>query len=120
MAVAKKPKKEAPSSTVDSKAAPSTLESGEASVENWADEHDSLAYQEALKLYPLIQKGYENKEEQADRIEEFWNIYNATIDENQQYTGNQQAYIPAVRDAINARTKRVLNILFPANHKHVD
>ena len=120
MPIGNKKKKEAPSETVDSKAAPTTLESGEPSLENWADKPDSLCYQEALKLYPLIQKAYDNKEEQADRIEEFWNIFNCTIDENQQYTGNQQAYIPAVRDAVNARTKRVITILFPANNKHVD
>ena len=52
--------------------------------------------------------------------EEMWNIYNAVPDDNQQYNGNSQGYIPAVRDALNARAKRTLKQLFPVNHKHVD
>jgi hypothetical protein len=89
-------------------------------LENWADQPDSEAYLEAEKLYPKIAKCYENKQEQMDRIEEYWNIYQATPDENQQYSGNSLCYVPAVRDCINARIKRTLAQLFPANYKHVD
>jgi hypothetical protein len=89
-------------------------------LENWADKPDSEAYLDAEKLYPKIAKCYENKQEQMDRIEEYWNIYQATPDENQQYSGNSLCYIPAVRDCINARIKRTLAQLFPANYKHVD
>lgn len=53
-------------------------------------------------------------------IEEYWHIQNAEPDANQSYNGNSQGYVPAVRDAINARAKRVLKLLFPANNKHVD
>ena len=120
MAIGKRKKKELASSRVDSKAAPGTLESGKAELENWADKPDSEAYIAAAKLYPLIVKCYQNKEDQSDRIEEYWNIYNAQPDENQQYSGNSQCYVPAVRDAINARSKRQLKQLFPASHRHVD
>ena len=88
-------------------------------VEQWADKPDSAPYQDALKLYTPINKAFENKDSQANMIEEFWNIYNATPDPNQQYSGNSQGYIPAVRDAINARSKRALKQLFPANGQHV-
>ncbi|MGK8202903.1 portal protein [Burkholderia cenocepacia] len=88
-------------------------------IENWADRPDSDAYVEAAKLYPKIAKCYENKQEQMDRCEEYWSIYNAQPDENQQYSGNSQCYIPAVRNAVNARVKRTLAQLFPVNHKHV-
>lgn len=99
------------SATTDSKAEP---------VDNWADKPDSDPYQDALKLYTLVQKSYDNKDEQADRIEEYWNIHSAVPDDNQQYNGNSTGYIPAVRDAINARTKRALKQLFPQNNKHVE
>src|SRR6202162_5192388 len=89
-------------------------------LENWAEDQTSDAYIDACKLYPKIQKAYENKQQQSDWVEEYWNIYNARPDENQQYAGNSQCYIPAVRDAINARCKRTLATLFPANYKHVD
>ncbi|EMN5130222.1 hypothetical protein RVV79_003338 [Burkholderia contaminans] len=88
-------------------------------IENWADQPDSDAYTEAAKLYPKIAKCYENKQEQMDRCAEYWSIYNAQPDENQQYSGNSQCYIPAVRNAVNARMKRTLAQLFPVNHKHV-
>ncbi len=104
-------KEHLPSATEDSRADPK---------ENWADDKDSPAYEAASKLYEQICKAYENKNQQADAIEEYWSIYACSPDENQQYAGNSQGYVPAVRDAINARTKRSLKQLFPANHKHVD
>lgn len=88
-------------------------------LENWADQPDSEAYEQAAKLYPKIAKCFENKQEQIDRIEEYWSIFNAQPDENQQYSGNSQCYVPAVRNAIKARMKRTLAQLFPVNHKHV-
>ena len=89
-------------------------------IENWADKPDSKAYEQAAKLYDKIQKCYDNKNEQNDAIEEYWNIHSGKPDTNQQYSGNSQCYIPAVRDAIQARVKRSLAQLFPANKKHVD
>jgi hypothetical protein len=41
-------------------------------------------------------------------------------DENLQYAGNSNGYVPAVRDAINSRAKRTLRQLFPPSKKHVD
>ncbi|WP_175725453.1 hypothetical protein [Burkholderia ambifaria] len=120
MSRSKKPKKQ------DDKPAVETLDAraldaektGE-DIENWADQPDSDAYTEAAKLYPKIAKCFQNKQEQMDRCEEYWSIYNAQPDENQQYSGNSQCYIPAVRNAVNARMKRTLAQLFPVNHKHV-
>src|SRR5580765_7095717 len=89
-------------------------------IENWADQPDSDAYMDAEKLYPKIAKCYENKQTQMDNIQDYWNIYQASPDENQQYSGNSLCYIPAVRDCINARIKRTIAQLFPANYKHVD
>jgi hypothetical protein len=104
--------------TIDSRAIDAEKTGEE--IENWAEDMGSDAYLDAAKLYPKIQKCYENKQQQSDWGEEYWNIYNARPDENAQYTGNSQCYIPAVRDAINARCKRTLGTLFPANYKHVD
>lgn len=114
-------KKELKSATVDSKAAPDALEKdGKREVENWAGKPDSEAYESAQKFYKTVVKSFENKQEQEDAIEEYWDIYNAQPDDNLQYSGNSQGYIPAVRDAFNARAKRTLKQLFPANNKHVE
>ena len=91
-----------------------------ATVENWADKPDSDAYEAASKLYEKVQKCYDNKQEQNERIEEYWNIHSGKPDDNQKYSGNSECYIPAVRDAIQARVKRSLAQLFPANHRHVE
>lgn len=99
------------SATTDSQADPDS---------NWASKPDSAAYAAAMKLYPIVAKGYANKEEQEDRIFEFRNILNAIPDENQQYSGNSLCYVPAVRDCTFARAKRALKQLFPASGKHVD
>lgn len=120
MARAKKEKKEDKKpavETLDARALDAEKTGDE--IENWADQPDSDAYTEAAKLYPKLSKCYENKQEQMDRCEEYWSIFNAQPDENQQYSGNSQCYIPAVRNAIKARVKRTIAQLFPVNHKHV-
>ena len=113
-------KKDPKSSSVNMLAPPGTLESGESELENWAAKPDSPAYVEAARLYPLIEAAYQDKDDQRHNIEEFWNIYNAIPDENRQYAGNSQCYVPTVRDCINARAKRTLKQLFPARHRHVE
>ena len=107
-------------SVVDSKASPGTLEGGRARPDNWADKHDSAAYKEAARLYNIVQREYENQYERDRNIEEYWSIYNAKPDSNKTYLGNSQCYIPAVRDAVNARCKRTIKQLFPNRYKHVE
>ena len=107
-------------STVDSKAAPGTLEGGKARLENWANKPESEAYKQASKLYTSIQRQYDNQYDRDRAIEEYWNIYLAKPDTNQTYLGNSQCYIPAVRDAVNARCKRTIKQLFPNRYKHVE
>ncbi len=108
----------APSDRVNALAAPGALESGE-KVENFAEEGTDL-YTEAAALYAPIQKAFDGKQEQTDKIEEFWSIYQCKPDANQQYSGNSQCYVPVVRDAIRARAKRALKQLFPTRYKHVE
>lgn len=117
--MARADKKTAPTDRVDSKAAPGALESGE-KVKNYADDQASEVYKEAEKLYTPIQKAYDGKQEQTDKIEEYRNIYACKLDANQSYTGNSMCYVPAVRDCLNARAKRALKQLFPTRYKHVE
>lgn len=108
----------APADRVSLLAAPGALESGE-KIENFASPGTDI-HEEAEKLYTPIRTAFQNKQEQIDKIEEYWSIYQAKPDTNQQYAGNSQCYVPAVRDCINARTKRALKQLFPTRHKHVE
>jgi hypothetical protein len=81
---------------------------------------DADALEESGRWYNRITQAFENKEDQNRDIEEAWNIYNCFLDENQQYKGNTQAYVPVVRDAIDARTRRKVAQLFPSNDIHTN
>jgi len=72
------------------------------------------------KLYPIIEKAYEDKSSQTNLVDECWDIYNCELNANQAYNGKAQIYVPAVRDAINARETRFINVLFPNNGRYVD
>jgi hypothetical protein len=89
-------------------------------VRNYARGRGSEApVEEAKKLYSEIYKAFENKHDQYYDNKDYWNIYNAILDENQSYSGFTDVYDPIVRDAINTRTRRRLMQLFPANGIHV-
>lgn len=119
--MAKQTKKAKSKINIDEVDAPSIKQGGEEKVmENWADQPDSEIYGKCEGFYKTILDGYKNREEANDAILEYWNIYNAQPDENQMYVGNSRCYIPAVRDSINARSKRALKQLFPNKYRHVE
>ena len=105
---------------MDSKAAEKDSQKPKKDIENWADKVDSDIYEKCLKAYEPIKKAYKNREEADEAIKDYWNIYNATSDDNQRYQGNSDCYVPVVRDCINARTKRALKQNFSSKYKHVD
>lgn len=119
MAQGKEEKKPAAPQTADAKALPDFLESGD-KLENFAKDETSEIFKQAQDIYQPVQKAYDGKAEQADSIEEYWNIYSAKPDANLQYSGNSQCYVPVVRDAINSRVKRRLKQLFPTKHRHCE
>lgn len=113
-------KKLPPEQQADSKAADKDGFEPKKEVKNWADDPTSDIYVECLKFYKTIAQAYKNKEELDEGIDEYWNIYNATMDDNSIYQGNSRCYIPAIRNAINARAKRALKQNFPQKYNHVD
>ena len=115
-----KRKKQPPSDVVDAFAGEDATPGEKPDIENWADQEEHDAFVDAKEYYTTVRKAWDNKEDQDNNIEEFWNIFNCKVDDNAQYSGNATCYIPAVRDAVNARTKRALKQLFPANNKHVE
>ena len=89
-------------------------------LENWASKPDSDIYEKVEEMYPTLLKAYQNREEADEAIQEYWAIFNADPDDNQIYVGNSKCYLPVVRDAIVARSKRALKQLFPSKYKHVE
>lgn len=89
-------------------------------VENWATKRTSKPYKSVEDLYEKLEKAYENRDDIDSEIAENWDIYNAQLGDNQVYNGNTKTYVPAVRDAVNARAKRTLKQLFPNKYSHVE
>ena len=90
-------------------------------MENWASDQESDVYKHCLKFYEKINSAYKNRKQADDAIKDYWCIYNAEIDNNQTYQPQgTAAYLPVVRDAINARAKRALRQLFPNKYSHVE
>jgi hypothetical protein len=67
-----------------------------------------------------IVRGFEDQVARSDDLDQWWRIYHCELDDNQFYNGNAQVYVPIIRDAINARTTRHANQLFPAPGRYVD
>ena len=71
-------------------------------------------------IYTNIVRGFEDKSEQNSTIDRAWDMYNCVLNENQAYAGNSQIYVPLVRDAIEARTTRFSNQLFPQSGRYAE
>jgi len=70
------------------------------------------------ELYDTVVAGFDDKQDQTEDIERFWDIYNCVLNENQAYFGNSQIYVSAVADAVDALTTRDNNSLFPINGRY--
>lgn len=81
-------------------------------VKNYAEQ--KAVREKAQKLYAQILAGYkEEKKSQNEAIDDYWDIYNCELGDNQQYVGESAVYEPIVRDALEARRKRFTAMLFP-------
>jgi hypothetical protein len=89
-------------------------------VDNWADKLESDIYEKCEDAYKEIVQAYKNRSDADDAIKNYWSIYNAELDDNQSYQANSPGYVPVVRDAVMARSKRALKQLFPTKYNHVD
>ena len=90
-----------------------------------ADRSEELCRKEPVikalvKLYALVEQGFADQNERADKILDYWSIYNCELGSEQFYNGNSQIFVPIVQDAINARKTRFLNQIFPRYGKCVE
>jgi hypothetical protein len=69
-------------------------------------------------VYDMVVAGFEDKSEQNDDIDRFWDVYNCELNAQQSYFGNSQIYVAAVADAVDALTTRDNNMLFPVNGRY--
>ena len=77
-------------------------------------------YDEELSdLQADVVRAFDDKNDQVLNFERYWRIFNTELTVNQAYNGNSQIYLPLVRDAIEARVTRFVNMLFPESEQHV-
>jgi len=72
------------------------------------------------KKIDAIARGFEKQADRSDKLCELWDLYNCQLGGNQYYNGTAEVFIPAIRDAVDARATRFTNQLFPNSGRHVD
>ena len=86
---------------------------------NYVD--SSVAKKQLGDVWKVVSNIFEyEKRDQSDWINRFWDIYNCVLNENQSYSGTSHVFVPAVRDAIEARVKRFQSMLFPKIGNQID
>jgi hypothetical protein len=73
-----------------------------------------------LDVFADVEEGFIKQGSRADDQADWWNTYYCKLDGNQYYNGNSQGYVPIIRDAVNARTTRFTNQLFPRAGRFVE
>lgn len=75
---------------------------------------------EASEVYSDCEDAFKDKQERDDANALYWDIYNCKLGDRQAYSGVSEVFVPVVRDAIEARTLRFSNALFPSNGRFVE
>ena len=81
---------------------------------------DKKVLEQIQSIYRDVVDGFMAREDRDRDIERFWDIYNCKLSDEQSYGGKSKIYVPVVRDAIEARTLRFSNALFPSNGRYVE
>lgn len=76
--------------------------------------------EDALEIYETVYDGFKAKQKRDDATKNYWDVYNCELTDRQSYSGTSQIFVPVVHDAIEARTLRFSNTLFPKNGQFVD
>lgn len=76
--------------------------------------------EEAAEIYSDCVDAFEAKKDRDDDNARYWKVYNCELTDEQAYEGRSTVYVPVVRDAIEARTLRFSNALFPNNGRFVE
>ena len=81
---------------------------------------DSPLRREMEKLWGTVKKGFEDQYDRANSQQDYWEIYNCVLNDNQYYDGNAEIYWPIIHDAVEAYTTRVSNQLAPEGKHYID
>jgi hypothetical protein len=80
----------------------------------------STLREEAAEIYQDCVDGFIAKKERDDANKLYWDVYNCILGDQQSYAGVSEIFVPVVRDAVEARTLRFGNALFPSNGRFTE
>ena len=80
----------------------------------------SAVMEQVRDIYKDVVDGFMAREDRDREVERYADIYNTKLTDQQAYAGKSKVFVPAVRDAIEARTVRFSNALFPSNGRFVE
>lgn len=72
------------------------------------------------KVFEAIEQGFDNQQVRAQDISDYWKMYNCELGQGQLYAGRNRLYAPIIYEAIQARSTRVVNQLFPQTGRHIE
>ena len=73
-----------------------------------------------FEIYKEAQKAFEDQNGRSGEINDYWDIFNCTLGRNQAYSGDNELYIPAVYNAVEARVTRFQNQIFPTSGRQAN
>ena len=73
-----------------------------------------------LKVFDAVEKGFNDQNERADAILDYWDAYNCVLARYQNYSGMSKLYVPLIRNAVVALVTRYINQAFPNSGRHVE
>ena len=85
-----------------------------------APRRTSKRHAELCEIFAKIRRGFQDQENRADAIADYWDIYNCKLNQWQYYNGTSAIYVPIVFNAVQARKTRFLNQMFPASGRYID
>lgn len=88
---------------------------------NYASElaKDAETHKDLGELYKRIADAFDDKRNQSNQINDNWDCWNCKLNEKQSFFGDSQVYVPAIRDCVEARIKRVMSTIWPPSERHI-
>jgi hypothetical protein len=88
--------------------------------ENLATGNNEKLKKKLNKLFIDVEQGYDSQSTRASDILDYWRLYNGELGTNQLYSGRNRLFIPIVYEALQARSTRFCNSLFPLPRRHIE
>jgi hypothetical protein len=77
--------------------------------------------EQAEKVYQKVQQAYKNQLKRNNQNIDHWDCYTCKLNHNQSYEDSlSQIYVPIVYNAVEARTTRFTNQIFPQSGRYVE